>query len=66
MADNDEILARLEALENKGKITVDDLPLTDLMRALEQKWRPNASFLEPYSITTDQLDKRLGITIPEE
>ncbi len=57
----DELLARVEALETRG-ITVDDIPIVDLQRRLEQKWTPDASILlQPYSITSDLLDTQLGI-----
>lgn len=62
MADPADLIARVEALENKRTIEIDDIPLVDLMRRLEQKWKPDAAvLLQPYSITSDQLDTRIAL-----
>lgn len=50
-----DLMARISALESRG-ITLDDLPLGDLQRQLENNWQPDSAvLLQPYSITSDQL-----------
>ncbi len=50
------LMARIEKLE-KRNIGLDDLPLANLQRRLEQRWQPNAGvLLSPKSVTDELMD----------
>jgi hypothetical protein len=55
----DDLAARIAALEAKvrGPVELDDLPLADLQRRLEQRWQPEASaLLAPASVKPDNME----------
>lgn len=58
---SDDIIARIEALEQAVQQPLDlsQLPLGDLQRQLENNWQPDATMLQPHSITSDQLSSGL-------